>query len=864
MKRIRHITFLAAFICIIFVIYAIYHSVGQADSSVFAGGEGTKENPYLIETAAHLDNVRNYLGEGYHFQLVQDIDLTAYLDPGGPGWEPIGDNANRFEGHINGNGYRITGFFINRTDGNYIGLFGVIGENGLVRNLSLTGDYITVEGAPALVGALTGNNYGVIDNVSVEIGDGITLSPQSAYVGGLVGTNHGEIWNSNVNSDVNGGNEVGGLVGRNASNNTTRIGIIHNSHATGNVSGQDMVGGLVGNASGKIRYSYATGNVDGLESVGGLIGTSVRIEVDASYATSDVTGESSVGGLIGDVRIDNSRSSVRNSFAIGKVTLPSTGGDVGGLIGTNFSGDVENSYAAGQIEASGASNVGGLIGRQAGGFSSGTVENSFYDEDTTGQSDTGKGTPMSTADMKDRSTFEDAGWDFDWIWGIESDDYPHHDLYFTLTYQADDLDHGDVPSDEIHSRGSVVLVADQGNMSRTGYSFSGWNTALDGSGETYDPYSPVFNSFVMGANDKTLYAQWSINKYDVHFDGNDYDSGQAPLTETILYESEVNVPDQHTLVKDGYTFTGWNTERDGSGDFYEPGDTFRMGTEPVTLYAQWEINVYSVSFESNGGSQVSEVEAEYGTAITEPLPPEKEGHLFKGWYQDELLTEAWDFETSKVSENMILYAKWEINEYTVSFESNGGSQVSEVEAEYGSSITEPVPPEKEGHSFKGWYQDEFLTEAWDFKTDTVSGDMTLYAKWEINVYSVSFESNGGSQVSEVDTEFASLIEEPTPPEKEGHSFKGWYQDKLLTEAWEFETDTVIGDMTLYAKWEINVYTVSFATNGGSKVSEVDAEFASLIAEPTPPEKEGHSFKEWYQDELLTEAWEFERTRLTKI
>ncbi|MDG5785884.1 InlB B-repeat-containing protein [Evansella sp. AB-P1] len=861
MKRIRQINLLVAIICVFIVVtYALYNSQGQAESSAFAGGDGTKENPYLIETAVHMDNVRNYLGEGIHFQLVQDIDLTAYLEPGGhgysqwgdTGWEPIGDNTNSFKGHFNGNGHQIVGFFIDRTEGNYIGLFGYIGDNGVVRNLSLTGDSIKVEAAVAYVGALAGYSYGVIDNVSVEIEDGITLSSDSSYLGGLVGINHGEIRNSNVRSDVNGGHEVGGLVGRNASNNTTIIGIIHNSHAAGDVSGLNRIGGLVGNASGEIYYSYAIGNVDGMERVGGLIGTSVRIEIEASYATGDVTGDSSVGGLIGEIQIDSLRSPVRNSFAVGEVTSPSTGEGIGGLIGRNFSGDVENSYAVGRIEASGASNVGGLIGMNGGGFSSGTVDNSFYDEDTTGQNDTGKGTPLSTEDMQDRSTFENVDWDFGRVWTIQSDAYPDHDLRFTVTYQAAERDEGDVPSDEIHSRGDTVWVADHGNISRTGYSFSGWNTAMDGSGETYNP---AFGSFVMGAKDITMYAQWEINEYTVIFESN---GGSSVSDVEAEYGSSISEP--VTPEKEGHSFVGWYKDESFTEAWDFETDTV---TEQMTLYALWEINEYTVSFESNEGSPVSEVQSEYGTSITEPAPPEKEGHSFVGWYKDESFTEAWDFETGTISGNMTLYAKWEIIEYTVNFESNGGSPVSDVQAEYGTSITEPKPPEKESHSFVGWYKDESFTEVWDFETDTVAGNMTLYAKWEINVYTISFESNAGSKVSAVQAEYGSSITEPAPPEKEGHTFVGWYKDESYTEAWDFETDTVTENMTLYAQWEINVYTVSYESNGGSPVSAVEVEYGSSITEPASPEKSGHTFVSWYKDKSFTEAWDFETDPVTE-
>ena len=179
------------------------------------------------------------------------------------------------------------------------------------------------------------------------------------------------------------------------------------------ISGWDYVGGLVGlNWYSSVENCYATGSVSGNSLIGGLVGfNSNGSVVSNSYATGNVNGTQWVGGLVGV-----NGGSVSNCYATGSVSGSIT---VGGLVGWN-SGSVSNCYATGSV--TGERWVGGLVG---GYVDDGSVENSFYDKDTTGQSDTRKGTPKSTAQMKTRATFTSAGWDFNDVWWlIETITYP--------------------------------------------------------------------------------------------------------------------------------------------------------------------------------------------------------------------------------------------------------------------------------------------------------------------------------------------------------------------------------------------------------------------------------------------------------
>lgn len=212
---------------------------------------------------------------------------------------------------------------------------------------------------------------------------------------------------------------------------------------------------------------------------------------------------------------------------------------------------------------------------------------------------------------------------------------------------------------------------------------------------------------------------------------------------------------------------------------------------------------FTVTFESNGGSVVEDQTVQEGDKAARPEDPTKEGYTFVGWYVDEELTTEYDFDVA-VNGNIVLYAKWEevpVAIYTVTFESNGGSTVESQSVEEGKTIIKPTDPTKEGYIFGGWYTDEELTIEYDFDTE-VTSDITLYAKWEealATIYTVTFESNGGSAVESQQIESGNQATQPDDPAREGYNFVAWYSDQELTEVYDFET-VVTSDITLYAKW----------------------------------------------------------------
>ena len=252
---------------------------------------------------------------------------------------------------------------------------------------------------------------------------------------------------------------------------------------------------------------------------------------------------------------------------------------------------------------------------------------------------------------------------------------------------------------------------------------------------------------------------------------------------------------------------------------------------PVTLIwvgGSWQIKtqgrvhvteVYTVTFDSYGGTPVPpKQEVKYGLTATKPADPTLKGYTFAFWYlgEDEQNATAYDFDTP-VTENITLTAKWNINKYTVAFNTDGGTPVPPAqEVEYGLTATEPAAPEKTGYTFDGWYLGD---EKYDFSA-AVEQNITLTAKWTQNTYTVTFDPNGGNELAEADKTKVVKIGEaygelPTPTRK-GYNFAGWYTE--AEEGTVVTADTTVSamtDHTLYAHWEAkkaNVHIMIFKSN----------------------------------------------------
>ena len=211
---------------------------------------------------------------------------------------------------------------------------------------------------------------------------------------------------------------------------------------------------------------------------------------------------------------------------------------------------------------------------------------------------------------------------------------------------------------------------------------------------------------------------------------------------------------------------------------------------------------YTLTFDTNGGSAIAPITQDYGTAITAPADPTKTGYTFAGWIPA--------IPTTMPAENMTIKAKWTVNQCTLTFDTNGGSAIAPITQDYGTAITAPADPTKTGYTFAGW------TPA--IPTTMPAENMTIKAKWTVNQYTLTFDTNGGSTIAPITQAYGTAITAPADPTKTGYTFAGWTPAIPATMPAE--------NLTVTAQWRYNsggssgysYYTIKATAGAGGSIS----------------------------------------------
>ena len=380
----------------------------------------------------------------------------------------------------------------------------------------------------------------------------------------------------------------------------------------------------------------------------------------------------------------------------------------------------------------------------------------------------------------------------------------------TLNTNGGTINNGNVTG-YTYGVGATLPAAD--DMTYTGHTFKGWydNENLTG--------SPVTAIGGAETGNKEYWAKWEINQYTVTVKP---ENGKADIIITQDYGTPITAP---TLTREGYTFKGWDKEIPET-----------MPAENITVKAQWEINQYTIAFDTNGGSEIAPITQDYGTEITAPDNPTRKGYTFKGW--DKEIPE------TMLAENITVKAQWEINQYTITFDTNGGSEIAPITQDYGTEITAPDNPTRKGYTFKGWDK--------EIPKTMPAENITVKAQWEINQYTIAFDTNGGSEIAPITQDYGTEITAPDNPTRKGYTFKGW--DKEIPETMLAE------NITVKAQWEINQYTITFDTNGGSEIAPITQDYGTEITAPDNPTRKGYTFKGW--DKEIPETMPAENITIT--
>ena len=490
---------------------------------------------------------------------------------------------------------------------------------------------------------------------------------------------------------------------------------------------------------------------------------------------------------------------------------------------------------------------------------------------------------------------------------------------YTVTFDA----HGGIGSmDNIELAYDVVTNLPSCEFEWTGYSFKGWDTNDAADVVVFSDGATVSNLTSEADVIVPLRAVWEANRYTVLFSSN---GGVGTMGGAQFeYGTEANLA-SNKYTKTGYTFVGWATTETGDVMFADGMSISNLTADvdgSVTLYAVWSVNSYTIEFDSAGGSEVTSITNDYGTAVTAPAAPEKTGYTFAGWMPE--------LPATMPASNSVLTAQWTTNSYTIAFDSAGGSKVTSITNDYGTAVTAPADPTKTGYTFAGWMPElpatmpasnSVLTAQWNPNPYTVTfnanhgeGDMSdvemhmeydtaanlpsnkytkvghsfagwdtndvadvvvfadgatvsnltseadgvvsLRAVWEPNRYTVSFSSNGGDDGTMGGAQFEYGTETNLPSNrytKTGYTFVGW-----ATNATENVADVLFGDevavsnltadvdgsVTLHAVWSVNSYTIAFDSAGGSKVTSITNDYGTAVTAPADPTKTGYTFAGW--------------------
>ena len=188
-----------------------------------------------------------------------------------------------------------------------------------------------------------------------------------------------------------------------------------------------------------------------------------------------------------------------------------------------------------------------------------------------------------------------------------------------------------------------------------------------------------------------------------------YKDGDSEYAKQVLPSGTLATRPDAPAATPGYTFGGWN-KADGTAWDYASDKV----TDNITLYAKWAANTYTITFDTVGGSEIAPITQDYGTAITVPADPTREGYTFIGWEGE--------FPETMPAHNMTVTAQWKINRYTITFDTAGGSEIAPITQDYGTAITAPEAPTREGYTFMGWDR--------EIPTTMPAENITLKAKWK--------------------------------------------------------------------------------------------------------------------------------------
>ena len=433
-----------------------------------------------------------------------------------------------------------------------------------------------------------------------------------------------------------------------------------------------------------------------------------------------------------------------------------------------------------------------------------------------------------------------------------------------LQFAADNSNAQEIKNGDVVALGTVTFTVEDSAVYGEGMDI----TILPGSAEDGDETTNIAIGKVYEANtlqsvyqdtgDKQSYYPGVINKVTEDDVEVTYKGVEITNTYTVKYDANggTGAPADevkghnvaHTLsttkpTYNGYNFLGWSADKTNVITTL----TADVNQEPITVYAVWDANEYSITFDSDGGSEVESITANCGEAITKPADPTRTGYDFAGWDSDNDGAED-EFPTTMPAGGLNLKALWTIKQFTITFNTDGGSTIAPITKDYNTEITAPAAPEKEGYTFKGWKNAENNEVTFPFYMP--AENMTLTAQWQVNQYTIRFVDTDDRTIYEYTLDYNAAVTTPAEPTKTGYDFVKWDKDipaKMPAE-----------DVTITATWTPIQYTITFNLGEGETLVGTNAATVTYDIEDavTLPDasKAGVNFAGWKASSTETNNW----------
>ena len=412
---------------------------------------------------------------------------------------------------------------------------------------------------------------------------------------------------------------------------------------------------------------------------------------------------------------------------------------------------------------------------------------------------------------------------------------------YTVTYSRVPTSAANAPTTEpSFSSGDYVLantsVTFNAQAAKTGYTWKGWYSNNAGTGSALSSDLSYRRSITANT---TIYAVYTANTYTVKFDAN---GGTGTMSDqNFTYGTSQNLT-ANTFTRTGYTFAGWATSANGNKVYDDKQSVSNLSTTNgaiVTLYAKWTPINYTIKYNTNGGNSIADKTYTIETATFSLPTPTKTGYTFAGWYDNSGLTGNTITQITKgTTGDKNLYAKWTANTYAVTLNPQSGTGgTTSVTATYDSAMPAITKPTRTGYTFNGYYDatsggtQYYKADGSSARTWNKTAATTLYAQWTANKYNITYKDQNtdnftGTHASGHPTQHTYGTETTlSTATKDGYTFGGWHTDQACTnKVTSLGATAYTADITLYAKWTINQYTLDFgAGEGGSVVAKVKGE-----------------------------------------